>query len=282
MIAFIGSVFSPYYAAARRRGPANPADFCSLNLALYGDVKRWAMTERGRHDISRAAQHFQIGPSSVSWDGHAFTAEINEFCMPPHQRLRGRLRVATPTVINHEVLLNPQGVHRWRPFVPHARVTVELEKPSLSWQGHGYFDSNCGDAPLESGFSTWHWSRTTQGQDTLVIYDAQRRDGTSLAFARRFSPDGTIRDAALPPETQLKRGLWGVPRPLRADPGATPRLVRRLEDAPFYTRSEISTVIGGESLHGVHESLDLDRFSRRWVQTLLPFRMPRIARKRPA
>jgi carotenoid 1,2-hydratase len=28
----------------------------------------------------------------------------------------------------------------------------------------------------------------------------------------------------------------------------------------------------------VHESLDLDRFAQRWVQLLLPFRMPRRAR----
>ena len=280
MIAFIGSVFSPYYAAARRRGPADPENFSALNVALYGDVKRWAMTERGKQDIARGRQHFQIGPSSVSWDGTQFEAQIDEVCMPPHQRLRGRLRVATPHVINHEVMLNQDGAHRWRPYVPHARVSLELERPGLSWQGNGYFDSNCGDAPLESGFSTWHWSRVTQGRDTLVIYDSNRRDGTNLAFARRFSPDGAIHEAALPPETHLPRGLWGVGRPLRADPQARPELIRRLEDAPFYTRSEIRTRIDGQSLHGVHESLDLDRFSRRWVQVLLPFRMPRIARKR--
>ena len=29
-------------------------------------------------------------------------------------------------------------------------------------------------------------------------------------------------------------------------------------------------------LTAMHESLCLDRFSRRWVQTLLPFRMPRV------
>ncbi|HBM14153.1 MAG TPA: carotenoid 1,2-hydratase, partial [Rhodospirillaceae bacterium] len=28
---------------------------------------------------------------------------------------------------------------------------------------------------------------------------------------------------------------------------------------------------------GVHESLNLDRFNKRWVQVLLPFRMPRRA-----
>ncbi len=48
IIAFIGSVFSPYYAWARRHGPADPANHCALNVALYGPRgKRWCMTERG-------------------------------------------------------------------------------------------------------------------------------------------------------------------------------------------------------------------------------------------
>jgi carotenoid 1,2-hydratase len=34
----------------------------------------------------------------------------------------------------------------------------------------------------------------------------------------------------------------------------------------------------GEDVIAVHESLSLDRFRSRWVQALLPFRMPRRAR----
>ena len=56
-------------------------------------------------------------------------------------------------------------------------------------------------------------------------------------------------------------------------------LIRRFEDVPFYTRSEFTTTLYGREAHGVHESLDLDRFAARWVQTLLPFRMPRIAKR---
>ncbi len=271
MIAFIGSVFSPYYAAARRRGAADPEDHCALNVALYGEVKRWAMTERGRGDIARGPQRFEIGPSAVGWNGRVFAAEIDEFCMPFGQRLRGVLSVHTPAPIDHEMLLNPEGDHRWRPFAPRARVEVALRSPALAWSGTGYFDSNVGSAPLEGGFSRWHWSRASTAEATSVIYDATRRDGSRTAFAQRFADDG-IRDLPLPPETELPRGLWGVARPTRAN--TTPRLLRRLEDAPFYTRSEISSDAG----HGVHESLDLDRFSRRWVQVLLPFRMPRIAK----
>ena len=40
VIAFIGSVFSPYYFRARRRNPATAAeDHCALNVALYGEAQ---------------------------------------------------------------------------------------------------------------------------------------------------------------------------------------------------------------------------------------------------
>jgi carotenoid 1,2-hydratase len=32
----------------------------------------------------------------------------------------------------------------------------------------------------------------------------------------------------------------------------------------------------GHDVTAMHESLSLDRFDSRWVQTLLPFRMPRL------
>jgi carotenoid 1,2-hydratase len=40
----------------------------------------------------------------------------------------------------------------------------------------------------------------------------------------------------------------------------------------------LSSRLLGEEVNAVHESLSLDRFRTRWVQTLLPFRMPRRAR----
>ena len=271
MIAFIGSVFSPYYAAARRKCSADPEHYCSLNVALYGDVKRWAMTERGRGDIARGVERFEIGPSAIRWDGETLDVEINEFTTPFLQKLKGRLRVKTPAPIDHEVLLNAEGNHRWRPIQPQARVELTLTNPGLNWSGTGYFDSNFGDAPLESGFTTWHWSRRTDGEATSVVYDAQLRGGPRIAFARRFGAE--IADLPLPADAEMPRGLWGVARPTRSN--ESPKLIRRLEDAPFYTRSEFTDEAG----HGLHESLDLDRFSKRWVQVLLPFRMPRIAKK---
>lgn len=236
------------------------------------------MTERGAGDLHILPGRLEIGPSHAAWDGVSLEIKIDERCMPEQRRLRGTIRVTTPGLIDHEVMLDGQGRHHWRPLAPKARVHVELESPGLEWSGTAYFDSNHGAEPLEKGFSAWSWSRALHGNDVLVLYDAVRRDGTKLAVARLFGADG-VKDVVAPPQVDLKPGLWGVRRPTRCDPGARPTLVRRLEDAPFYTRSEIRTVFLGREAHGVHESLDLDRFIRRWVQFLLPFRMPRIAKR---
>jgi hypothetical protein len=51
-----------------------------------------------------------------------------------------------------------------------------------------------------------------------------------------------------------------------------------LENTPFYTRSVLATHLLGEPVTAMHESVYLDRFSTRWVQAMLPFRIPRALR----
>ena len=69
--------------------------------------------------------------------------------------------------------------------------------------------------------------------------------------------------------------LWRIPRQTRADAGATPRAIQTLTDSPFYARSVIQTRLLGENVTAIHESLDMHRFTRPWVQAMLPFRVPR-------
>ena len=64
IIAFIGSVFSPYYAWARRQGRGDPHNFCSINVALYGKGgKRWAMTERSHEAVVSPRIAFKSAPA---------------------------------------------------------------------------------------------------------------------------------------------------------------------------------------------------------------------------
>ena len=115
LIAFIGSVFSPYYAWASRKTPAPAQNHCAMNVALY--ERRggyWAMTERGSGSLERSADTLRIGPSALHWDGAALTAEIDELCAPVPRRLRGRIKVS-PLAIQKQVFdLDPGKKHRWK------------------------------------------------------------------------------------------------------------------------------------------------------------------------
>ena len=138
LIAFVGSVFSPYYARARRHGATDPLNYCALNVALYqqGD-KRWAMTERGRNDVRRSAKEFVVGPSALTWDGDALTIHIDEVSVPLPSKIRGTVRVRPSTLTNHEVVLNHEGHHHWHGIAPLARIEVDFSHPHLRWQFTG-------------------------------------------------------------------------------------------------------------------------------------------------
>ena len=269
-------MFSPYYAWARTRGRGEPEHHVALNVALYGPRARWTMTERGRAALARDATTCRIGRSALAWDGASLAIAIDEVAVPIPRRVHGTVRVAPSALPHRAVLLDAAGRHVWTPLAPHARVEVTMTEPELRWSGPGYLDANAGAEPLEDGFRFWTWSRFALASGTGVLYDATRCDGSTLSLSLLFSPDGTVEERGAPPLARLPGTLWRVPRPTRADADAPPRLVRTLEDAPFYARSEVASRLWGEEARGVHEALSLERFRQTWVKLLLPFRMPRL------
>jgi len=280
LIAFIGSVFSPYYAWARRRGRGDPLHHCAVNAVLYGHGrKRWALTERGWGSARQGESWLTIGPSSLAWDGDALTVRIDEVTAPFPSRLRGIVRLLPAGLGDRSFALDAEGRHLWSPVAPCARVEVALEHPSLRWSGPGYFDTNAGSSPLEDAFGRWDWSRAPLRRGAAVLYDVTRRDGSTLSVALHADPSGQVRDLEPPPKQALPRTRWGVDRATRADIAEHKATVlRTLEDAPFYARSIVSSRVLGEAVTAMHESLALDRFRAGWVQALLPFRMPRRLR----
>lgn len=274
IIAFIGSVFSPYYAFARRRGAVDPLNHCAINVALYR--KRgghWAMTERPADAVTRSANTFRVGPSALHWDGASLTIDIDEMTVPIPGKLKGRVRVTPTAITQTPFVLNEIGNHRWWPIAPCARVEVAMRNPGLSWHGDGYLDHNAGDAPIEDGFRDWQWARGATRDGAVVMYEGERRDGSVINLAKTFDRHGTVRDF-IPPERQpLKRSGWRVTRSVRSESVA--HILKTLEDAPFYARSVVSSRVNGEDVMLMHESLMLDRFRSPIVQAMLPFRMPR-------
>lgn len=281
LIAFIGSVFSPHYFKGRRRGLDNPRDYCSLNVCLYGAARRWTMTERRAGSLSQSASALGIGPSDLRWNGdETLTVNIDEVGTPIPQRVRGRVHLTPSFISRHSFMLHDNGRHHWRPVAPSARIEVVLERPALRWNGHAYFDNNWGQEPIEDGFVYWDWSRAHLGEsESAILYNIQRRDGTPLSLALRFAANGNLERYDPPPNHRLaSTPIWRIPRSSQADPSRPPRVVKTLEDTPFYSRSVIDTQLLERPVQAVHETLLLDRFRSPIVQHMLLYRMPRRAR----
>lgn len=285
IIAQLGSVFSPWYAWARKRGATNPLEHCAMNVALYGArAKAWAMTERGSAAVARNAVQLRIGPSAMQWDGGNLTIVIDEVTAPLPTRLRGVIRVSADAFAEEKICLDGAGQHYWSPIAPRARIEVEMRQPSLYWLGTAYVDCNWGKRPLEADFHRWHWCRASlRDGGTAVLYYVTPKAGMAQHHAVQFAADGAAKRFTAPPECALPAGFWRLPRKVGCEPGASPALLQSFEDAPFYTRSLVETKILGERVMAVHEMLDLDRFDTPWMRMMLPVRAPRaILRERGA
>lgn len=275
MIAFIGSVFSPYYAWS---GWIDPLQHCAINVALYrldGRGGRWSMTERGSNAVLRDASHFTVGPSRLRWENGVLIADIEEITFPLPSRLSGTVRLTPQVQTNHEVVLDDAGKHIWHPLAPRARVELAFKSPDLRWSGDGYFDTNRGSEPLERAFQSWHWGRAHRGDDLMLFYDVARRNGSESALALAVDNTGQVSEVASPPTQALANTFWHIGRTAWADAGTSIGVIKTLEDTPFYARSALSAQLGGQKVTMMHESLNLDRLKNPIVRAMLPFRMPR-------
>ena len=130
---------------------------------------------------------------------------------------------------------------------------------------------------MENAFRDWSWSRAGTSRHTVVLYETRARDLSRASLALQFTPRGNAQPIDLPQPATLPPTGWRIARHTRVDAGHQVRVVKTLENAPFYSRSVLDTYLLGARGPAMHESLNLDRFRRLWVQCLLPFRMPRVA-----
>lgn len=132
-------------------------------------------------------------------------------------RIEGRVRVTPVALTKDFFVLNPQGNHRWWPIAPRARVEVDLRRPNLSWRGEGYLDSNAGDEPIETGFRHWEWARGAMRDKTVILYEAERRDGSRVDLAVTFDAEGNKQEFTPPQLLPLPRSGWKVDRSARSE-----------------------------------------------------------------
>lgn len=264
----------------------------AFNVALYTPHGSfWAMTERGAAALDVCDNAIGIGASRMMLDADgALSIHFDEIALPwPGQRLlprriAGSMRIAPQAGAGPVVALDGAGEHLWAPRIPAGRAAIVSDVlPGGGWEGHGYHDWNFGRRPLEHDFSGWDWARgrVQETGETLIVYDARLMDGTRRAFGLRQSverADCAPEVFSLAPGRELPRGFWGVSGTVACDPGTWPRVQRRLEDTPFYTRSLVDVVLAGRSVSLMHETLDCRRLAHPLVRLMLPFRMPRRGR----
>ncbi|MEM9840491.1 MAG: hydratase [Pseudomonadota bacterium] len=249
-----------------------------MNIALYGPRKaRWAMTEYGEGLVSREASSFAIGNNSLRWNGDQLIVEIDEVSAPLNRHIRGRIIVDSQVRGQDTFFIDDAERHRWRPLSPVARVRVEMDKPNISWSGDGYLDFNQGKEGLEDAFRFWDWSRAIIGREkTAILYNTDMMNGTQCQAALLVDRTGAVADIDVPPPAPLRStSIWQIPRRTRSDGIGSARIIKTLEDTPFYSRSIVSTRLFGEDHVAIHESLSGPRLNSPLVQVLLPYRMPR-------
>lgn len=269
VIALVGSPFSARYAADRT---ASPLRFAAMNVCVYGPrSSRFALTERTID--ARAHDGIVIGKSSMRWDRGDLVIHLDERSAPWGAPIRGSIRVQPECAPGRAHLLDTAGEHRWWPVAPVAKIAVALDAPGLRFEGHGYHDANAGDVPLEKTFTRWSWSRARLGGDrAAVVYDCVDRHGEERRLGRIIGDRGA-RDLDIAAQWSLPATNWGLARTVRAH-GPT-RILRTLEDGPFYARSLLDTEIAGERVMAMHEELSCTRLSASWVRFLAGFRMRR-------
>ena len=288
-IFFIGSVFSPSYAAASRRGPAPAEEYLGVNLALYDRGRRvaWVMSEYPSPRLQASTEALRIAGSSMSVEDGKLHLRLDERTAPwglalvgAGRRVDGEITIEPECEPVGGIELGAGSGHRWEVPIPRGRIQVRLKHPGFEFDGTAYHDTNRGVGRLESTLSRWSWARfhspsrltvlyTTldkAGQRCSVLVDAKDSD-PALKRAPVIVPDGPI--------GELTRPGWGLELPsgFSVDEGRVGCDVEQcLEVAPFYARylARLRDAGPGAGL-GLGEHLDLDRFSRRGLQFLLRF-----------
>jgi carotenoid 1,2-hydratase len=269
-IFMVGSLFSPRYSVAARRG-GRPLEHCAINFALYhqGRRERWVLSEYRRAEVE-GSHALRIGRSTLRYlEGGAIRMEVDERTAPWGRRVCASLVLEPLTPSMDELQLVPGLPHYWQALAPRSRAWLKVETEGVEAEGLGYHDTNHGAELLGARLAGWHWTRTHHAQETVVDYHLP--DGVAPLRVRAHA-DGVEceRASVVPPEARpMSLTGWGLRVPSRLHAGnvvlGEPRL---LESSPFYARVE-ARVHGFDALG---EVADFRRFHSPLIRWMAHFR----------
>ncbi|MCP3135865.1 carotenoid 1,2-hydratase [Pyxidicoccus xibeiensis] len=267
-IFMLGSLFSPRYSVAARRG-GRPVEHSAVNFALYHEgVRRlWVLSEYARAEVESPGR-LRIGRSSLTYgDGGTVRMEVDDWTAPWGRPVRASLTLEPMTPVGEVVQLMPELPHYWQALAPRAQARLDVPTLGIKADGLGYHDTNHGDELLGARLSGWHWARTHRHGETVVDYHLP--DG--VAPLRVVAGEGGVRcERGLTSELRPTNITgWGLRVPSRLHAGnqlvGEPRL---LESSPFYARLEARQ----GALDSMGEVADFRRFHSPFIRWMAHFR----------
>ncbi|RKH71460.1 carotenoid 1,2-hydratase [Corallococcus interemptor] len=267
-IFMLGSLFSPRYSVAARRG-GHPLAYSAVNFALYhqGVRKLWVLSEYPSVDLQGPGR-LRIGRSTLTHavDG-TVRMDVDDGTAPWGRPVRASLTLRPLTGRGAEVQLMPGLPHYWQPLAPRSEARLEVSTLGVTAEGMGYHDTNHGQELLGARLSGWHWARTHHANQTVVDYHLP--DG--VAPVRMVAgANGVVCERGPAPETRPTNLTgWGLRVPARLHTGnevvGEPRL---LESSPFYARLESRR----DTLDTMGEVADFRRFHSPFIRWMAHFR----------
>ena len=263
-IFLVGSIFSPRYSVAARRG-GTALGHCAVNFALYeGDTRlAWVLSEYDGCAVVDGG--LSIGRSRVQWREGGVRFEVDERTAPWGRPVKALLELTAESPAGEEVQLLRGQPHHWQPLMPRATATLEVPTHGVSSSGRGYHDTNHGAEPLGGGVPGWQWMRAHGSEATTVHYRLHTGEQLRVVANRA----GVSLERSQSEELPQARTGWGleVPGQLPTGEGRLPR-GGLLESSPFYARF----AAGQPGVDVMGEAADFRRFHSPCIRWMAHFR----------
>ncbi|MCY1017016.1 carotenoid 1,2-hydratase [Pyxidicoccus sp. MSG2] len=267
-IFMLGSLFSPRYSVAARRG-GRPQEHSAVNFALYHEgVRRlWVLSEYPRAELVSPGQ-LRIGRSTLTYSGAGTVRmDVEDWTAPWGRPVRASLTLEPMTPVGEVVRLMPELPHYWQALAPRARARLEVSSLGVEADGLGYHDTNHGDELLGARLSGWHWARTHREDTTVVDYHLP--DG--VPPLSMVAGEGGVRCERGPAQEARPTSMtgWGLRVPSRLHAGnEVVGEARLLESSPFYARLEARK----GRFDSLGEVADFRRFHSPFIRWMAHFR----------